>query len=160
MPEIHPQPIPNAKMNATIHVEHMTENTWYVSFRSKPRPGRRVTRLRLAETFLTEREAKRCAEAKIRNASDVSAGTLDPHLPKRTIAPAEIAEWLREGSLLQGSNDARRSWTITDDSQLGIRMAAGDTAPEIASKLGRTTRAIRRRAEILKLLWRENRLRR
>jgi hypothetical protein len=26
----------------------------------------------------------------------VSAGTLNPHLPKRTIAPAQMFEWLEE----------------------------------------------------------------
>jgi hypothetical protein len=27
---------------------------------------------------------------------NVSAGTLNPHLPKRTIAPAQMLEWLEE----------------------------------------------------------------
>ncbi len=44
-------------------------------------------------------------------------------------------------------------WTPQEDSELSIRMA--DTARAIATHFSRTTRAIRRRAERLKLSWRK-----
>jgi hypothetical protein len=35
-------------------------------------------------------------ESEIDRSPNVSAGTLNPHLPKRTIASAHILEWLQE----------------------------------------------------------------
>ena len=67
--------------------------TWYVSFELGP--GRR-THARATETFPNERQAKKFARAKLVDTPNVSAGTLDPHLPKRTIAAAQILEWLEE----------------------------------------------------------------
>ena len=65
---------------------------WYVSFEpKKPRAHARVT-----ETFSNEREAKKFARARLVDTPNVSAGTLNPHLPKRTIAPAQMLEWLEE----------------------------------------------------------------
>jgi hypothetical protein len=46
-------------------------------------------------------------------------------------------------------------WTPEEDSELRIRMAEGNTARAIATHFSRTTRAIRRRAERLKLSWRK-----
>jgi hypothetical protein len=48
------------------------------------------------ETFRSELEAKKFARAKLVDTLNVSAGTLNPHLPKRTIAAAQILEWLEE----------------------------------------------------------------
>ncbi len=56
-----------------------SKGTGYVSF-ELPRGKRK--RVRATKTFPDEREAK--------------AGTLNPHLPKRTIAAAQILEWLEE----------------------------------------------------------------
>ena len=65
---------------------------WYVSFEpKKPRAHARVT-----ETFPNEREAKKLARAKSAENKNVSAGTLNPHLPKRTIAATQMLEWLEE----------------------------------------------------------------
>jgi hypothetical protein len=36
------------------------------------------------------------ARAKLVDTLNVSAGTLDPYLPKRTIAPAQMLDWLVE----------------------------------------------------------------
>ena len=69
------------------------QGTWYVSF-ELPR-GKRA-HARRTETFPNEREAKKFARAKLAQTLNVSAGTLNPHLPKRTIAPAQILEWLEE----------------------------------------------------------------
>jgi hypothetical protein len=70
-----------------------SQATWYVSFDLPP--GRRV-HTRATETFLNERQAKKFARAKLVHTLNVSAGTLNPHLPKRTIAAAEILQWLEE----------------------------------------------------------------
>ena len=65
---------------------------WYVSFEpKKPRAHARVT-----EIFPNEQEAKKFARARLVDTPNVSAGTLNPHLPKRTIAPAQMLEWLEE----------------------------------------------------------------
>ena len=69
------------------------KGTWYVSF-ELPRGKRK--RVRATKTFPNEREAKKFASAKLAENPSVCAGTLNPHLPKRTIAPAQILEWLEE----------------------------------------------------------------
>jgi hypothetical protein len=70
-----------------------SQGTWYVSF-ELPR-GKRA-HARATETFPDEREAKKFARAKLVDTLKVSAGTLNPHLPKRTIASAQMLEWLKE----------------------------------------------------------------
>ena len=69
-----------------------SKGTWYVSFEpKKPRAHARVT-----ETFPNEREAKKFARARLVDTPNVSAGTLNPHLPKRMIAATEMLEWLEK----------------------------------------------------------------
>jgi hypothetical protein len=68
-----------------------SHGTWYVSF-DLPRGSRALTRR--TETFPNEREAKNFARAKLVDTPNVTAGTLNPHLPKRTIAAKQILEWL------------------------------------------------------------------
>jgi hypothetical protein len=58
-------------------------------------PGQRK-HARATKTFCSELEAKKFARAKLVDTLNVSAGTLNPHLPKRTIAAAQILEWLEE----------------------------------------------------------------
>jgi hypothetical protein len=70
-----------------------SKGTWYVSFDLGP--GKR-THARATETFPNEREAKKFARAKLVDTPNVSAGTLNPHLPKRTIAATQMLEWLEE----------------------------------------------------------------
>jgi hypothetical protein len=69
------------------------QGTWYVSF-ELPR-GKRA-HARTTETFPNEREAKKFARAKLAQTQNVNAGTLNPHLPKKTIASAQMLEWLEE----------------------------------------------------------------
>jgi hypothetical protein len=69
------------------------KGTWYVSFET-PRGKRQ--HVRRTETFPNEREAKQFARAKLVDTPNVSAGTLNPHLPKRTIATTQMLEWLEE----------------------------------------------------------------
>jgi hypothetical protein len=71
-----------------------SRGTWYVSF-ALPSPGKHG-HARATETFPDEREAKEFARAKLAETQNVSAGTLNPHLPKRAIASAQLLEWLEE----------------------------------------------------------------
>jgi hypothetical protein len=71
-----------------------SRGTWYVSFELPW--GKRGRHARATETFPNEREAKKFARAKLAQTQHVSAGTLNPHLPKRTIASAQMLEWLHE----------------------------------------------------------------
>ena len=70
-----------------------SQGTWYVSF-ELPR-GKR-TLARATETFPNEQEAKIFAIAKLIDTPNVTAGTLNPHLPKRTIASRRIVQWLEQ----------------------------------------------------------------
>ena len=71
-----------------------SQGTWYVSFEVRQREKREPARS--AETFPNEREAKKFARAKLAENVKVSAGTLNPHVPKRTIASAQMLDWLDE----------------------------------------------------------------
>jgi hypothetical protein len=70
-----------------------SQDTWYVSF--ELRRGKRAHE-RATETFPNEREAKKFARAKLVDSPNVRAGTLNPHLPKRTIAAKQMLEWFEE----------------------------------------------------------------
>ncbi len=70
-----------------------SRGSWYVSF-ELPR-GKRVL-ARATETFPNEQEAKKFARAKLIDKPNVTAGTLNPHLPKRTIASRQIVQWLEQ----------------------------------------------------------------
>jgi molybdopterin biosynthesis enzyme len=82
-----------------------SRGTWYVSFELPP--GRRMV-ARATETFPNEREAKQFARAKLVETSNVTAGTLNPHLPKRTVAPSQIFEWLEQADGLQVTHSGKR----------------------------------------------------
>jgi hypothetical protein len=60
-----------------------SQGTLYVSFEL---PWGKRNHARATETFQNEREAKQFAIAKLVDTSNVTAGTINPHLPKRTIA--------------------------------------------------------------------------
>jgi hypothetical protein len=72
-----------------------SKDTWYVSFEPRKLPGKRAHH-RATERFPNEFEAKKFAKAKLADTRNVSAGTLNPHLPKRTIASTQIVQWLLE----------------------------------------------------------------
>ena len=74
----------------------MSDSTWFVSYLPLgPSRGARESR-RLSETFPNELEAKAFAKARLADARNITAGTINPHLPKRVIGSAEIIEWLSE----------------------------------------------------------------
>jgi hypothetical protein len=78
---------------------------------------------RSTEVFQTEQQAKAFARARRAEDLSVTAGTLNPHVPKRTIASMQILGWLNEpeGEMADGQSDneatgspsspARRRWT-------------------------------------------------
>jgi hypothetical protein len=70
-------------------------HTWYVTF-EVPKSGTLVQRRnpRLTKTFQTEAEARDFARAKFDGGLIVTAGTINPHRPRRAIPSAEIPAWL------------------------------------------------------------------
>jgi hypothetical protein len=82
------------------------KHTWYVSFdiAANLKPCNR-TYSRKSRSFLNETEAKSFAQERLSEGLKVSAGTLNPHQPKRTIASAQINDWLEEerGNLITAS---------------------------------------------------------
>ena len=78
----------------------LSKHTWYVSFRPKsPPPGKRVLS-RATETFPDEAAAKKFAKEKAVDTPSVTAGTLNPHRPKRTISAAQLPEWLEQAEVI------------------------------------------------------------
>jgi hypothetical protein len=72
-----------------------SKDAWYVSFEPQKRVGKR-SQARATETFRNEQDAKAFARAKLAEGSNVNAGTLNPHRPKRTITSIHILDWLKE----------------------------------------------------------------
>lgn len=58
----------------------------------------------LTKTFETEAEAREFARAKFYNGLIVTAGTVNPHQPRRAIPSEEIPVWL-ESSSIQEAED-------------------------------------------------------
>jgi hypothetical protein len=73
------------------------DNTWYVSFETS-RTGKLLGRssARTTVTFQNEFDAKEFARTKFAEGLNVSAGTINPHFPKRMIASTQIHEWLEQ----------------------------------------------------------------
>jgi hypothetical protein len=74
----------------------LRQNTWYVSFELRRAPPAKRPFARATLTFRSETEAKEFARGKVGEAENVSAGTLNPYVPKRVIGPAQIAQWLEK----------------------------------------------------------------
>jgi hypothetical protein len=72
-----------------------TPNTWYVSI-YVPTEEKNGHYSRRSQTFARESDAKRFAAAKIAAGAEVSAGTLNPVVPKRIVGPSQIEAWLSE----------------------------------------------------------------
>jgi hypothetical protein len=70
-------------------------NTWYVSayIPDKEKTGYYSRR---SQSFTSESDAKKFAAAKFEAGIEVSAGTINPVLPKRIVGPSEIRKWLSE----------------------------------------------------------------
>jgi hypothetical protein len=74
-------------------VANKIPNTWYVAISIPQKTGNYSRRSR---TFASESDAKLYAAAKIAEGVELSAGTLNPVVPKRTIGPLQIEQWLSE----------------------------------------------------------------
>jgi hypothetical protein len=86
-----------------------SKHTWYISFETPAaRPGEKRPYSRTTRTFQNEDEAKDFAREKLQISRDVSAGTLNPFLPKRVITSAQVDEWL-EASSGGGSEELRQT---------------------------------------------------
>jgi hypothetical protein len=68
---------------------------WFVSYvpnESRPRGHHR----RVTETFSSEPDAKKFALARLADATQIAAGTINPHVPRRVIGSAKLVGWLGE----------------------------------------------------------------
>jgi hypothetical protein len=67
---------------------------WYVSFALRDPDATHQRFARQTQTFATEADAKAFARTLLDQTNTISAGTLNPHLPRRVIAPAAIMDWI------------------------------------------------------------------
>jgi hypothetical protein len=58
-------------------------------------------RVELEMKIMKYRSLAEFARTKVAEGLNVSAGTINPHLPKRTIAPTRIHRWLEENSSIK-----------------------------------------------------------
>jgi hypothetical protein len=72
------------------------QDTWYVSFEQKRISPAKRAFSRATATFRSELKAKEFAKQKLADNQNVTAGTLNPHLPKRVISSAQMSEWFDE----------------------------------------------------------------
>ena len=72
-----------------------SRKTWFVSYRLDPRPVR-AGHARTSETFASEAEAKSFARELPSAVSDITAGTINPHVPKKFYGSADIFKWLAD----------------------------------------------------------------
>ena len=69
---------------------------WYVSFALRDPDASHHRFPRQTRTFASECQAREFASTLLERTSDISAGTINPHMPRRVIAPAAIAAWIGE----------------------------------------------------------------
>jgi hypothetical protein len=85
------------KTRALLEAKPLTESDiWYVSYRSNITPkGENEERcVRATRRFKTEAEAKQFAQEIIKKGWSAIAGTLNPHLPKKTVPSTKILDWI------------------------------------------------------------------
>jgi hypothetical protein len=94
------------------------QNHWYVSCTVKSDEGPRRY-ARRTRTFKTEEHAKLFAMESAVSNLRLTAGTINPHLPKRVIATTEIATWLETPAQFLDSwratgkaREDERSWYV------------------------------------------------
>jgi hypothetical protein len=75
-------------------------HTWYVTF-EVPRSVTLIKRRtpHLSRTFETEAEARDFARAKFESGLIVTAGTINPHLPRQAIPSEKIPAWLESSPI-------------------------------------------------------------
>jgi hypothetical protein len=73
-------------------------HNWYVAFAQAE--GQKCEHyIRTTKTFSSEDEAKQFARERVADGCNVSAGTLNPYRPRRTIGPAQLESWLEASSM-------------------------------------------------------------
>jgi hypothetical protein len=118
-----------------------SKGKWYVSFEHKRRlSGKPRHHPRVTEPFRNEQEAKAFAKTKLAEGRNVSAGTLNPHQPKRTIASAQILDWLNE------PNDLIARRRMVDEKVKGNLY--GTHGSQGGSPIGARTRARKTNAQV------------
>jgi hypothetical protein len=70
-------------------------NRWYVSYTAPSDRGPRRY-ARMTRTFDTEEQARLFVREIGTNGLHLTAGTINPHLPKRVISACEMAAWVGE----------------------------------------------------------------
>ena len=70
---------------------------WYVTFGPDKADDNAVSTVRSTRTFKTEVDAKLFAMQILAKGWTASAGTLNPHQPKRTVGPSQIESWADPG---------------------------------------------------------------
>jgi hypothetical protein len=73
---------------------------WYVAFgpdKSVKSDSRVATAVRTTKTFKSEVDAKLFAREILAKGWTATAGTLNPHQPKRTVAASQIEDWIGSG---------------------------------------------------------------
>ena len=102
-----------------------SKSTWYVSYEPKERPPPGKYRpLRKADTFRTEQEAKAFAKARLADSRNINAGTLNPHLPKRTINSIQLRDWLEAGKVTKIHGGIVKTRDIYEKVKAAIQQAA------------------------------------
>jgi hypothetical protein len=71
-----------------------SKDTGHVSF--EPRDRSAGNKYRMTETVRNEQDAKEFAKARLTDSAIVTAGTLNPLMPKRTISSKQVIDWLDE----------------------------------------------------------------
>jgi hypothetical protein len=85
-------------------------HTWYVTFEVQKRGTLpRARHPRLTKGFVTEAEAKDFAREKLDQGLLVTAGTYNPHVPKRIIPPSAVPAWLgsEQAESTEGPEDGK-----------------------------------------------------
>jgi hypothetical protein len=107
-------------------------HTWYVTF-EVPRSGTLVRRRnpRLTKTFDTETEARDFAKLKFDSGLIVTAGTINPHLPRRAIPSGEIPAWFQSGQTPEpkDGDDAHGPTARTDPASPSVAPNCDDDKP-------------------------------
>jgi hypothetical protein len=73
------------------------QDIWYVSYFTHGDPtlnGANRKYARATRSFKTEADAKLFARKIVENGWTASAGTLNPHLPKKIVSPNRVLDWI------------------------------------------------------------------
>jgi hypothetical protein len=82
--------------------------TWFVSYRPRLRRTN-VSHPTTSQTFETEAEAKAFARTLDAAENHFSAGTINPHQPKKFFGARQIADWLASDNKIQSKHRREHS---------------------------------------------------